>query len=372
MESRFGHDFSKVRVHTQGKAAESAQALNALAYTVGSNIVMGKSQYAPATKAGQQLLAHELAHTIQQEATQTTTMDLEIADSNDPAEVEARSMANDPSMGHSCSPGLFTRTRVFRQTSPSASLVTPDIRESFVAYIDNFESAVYDVDYRHEGGNLSKWLRLKYSDGTVIDIYLDNIIAQSTDPQVAEEEKAQGYIGAGGRIFPRTMNPATTPRLWEAKRSAIEAMEEYNLKFMEAAFPAVWVIIVAAGMPIIGIGGGARATRTPIPRISIPKPSLPAPSAGFQIVGQLKQIWENPRLFLNWLKNTQSLSRITNPLSEAEARQVIANADKFGLLRPGWNNPAGLKGLEKTGQWAGIAHFKVGNVHIPVVPGFTP
>jgi hypothetical protein len=65
MESRFGHDFSKVRVHTDSKASESADSVNALAYTVGKNVVFGQGQYAPETNEGQKLLAHELTHVIQ-------------------------------------------------------------------------------------------------------------------------------------------------------------------------------------------------------------------------------------------------------------------------------------------------------------------
>lgn len=65
-EPRFGHDFSHVRVHTDGKAAESARAVNALAYTVGQDVVFGTGQYVLGTSAGQKLLAHELAHVMQQ------------------------------------------------------------------------------------------------------------------------------------------------------------------------------------------------------------------------------------------------------------------------------------------------------------------
>src|SRR5712671_3809831 len=65
-EPRFDYDFSQVRVHADAKAAESAQAVNALAYTVGQDIVFGAGQYAPGTNAGQRLLAHELTHTAQQ------------------------------------------------------------------------------------------------------------------------------------------------------------------------------------------------------------------------------------------------------------------------------------------------------------------
>ena len=66
MESRFGHDFSRVRVQHGGQAAVSADAVNARAYTVGQQVVFGPGQYAPETVTGQHLLAHELAHVVQQ------------------------------------------------------------------------------------------------------------------------------------------------------------------------------------------------------------------------------------------------------------------------------------------------------------------
>ena len=65
-EPRFGYDFSGVRIHTDPLAAESAQSVGALAYTVGRHIIYGSNQYAWQTAAGGRLLAHELAHTIQQ------------------------------------------------------------------------------------------------------------------------------------------------------------------------------------------------------------------------------------------------------------------------------------------------------------------
>ena len=66
LEPRLGHDFSRVQVHTGARAAASARALNALAYTVGHNIVLGSGQYAPHTTSGLRLLAHELTHVVQQ------------------------------------------------------------------------------------------------------------------------------------------------------------------------------------------------------------------------------------------------------------------------------------------------------------------
>jgi hypothetical protein len=66
MEASFGHDLAGVRVHTDAQAAESARAVRAQAYTVGQHVVFGEDRFAPGTHAGRELLAHELAHTIQQ------------------------------------------------------------------------------------------------------------------------------------------------------------------------------------------------------------------------------------------------------------------------------------------------------------------
>lgn len=69
LESRFGRDFSHVRVHHDASAAQSASAVNARAYTVGQHMVFGAGQYAPRTLEGRALLAHELTHTVQQRGT---------------------------------------------------------------------------------------------------------------------------------------------------------------------------------------------------------------------------------------------------------------------------------------------------------------
>lgn len=77
MEPRFGHDLSGVRVHTDAKAAESARAVHARAYTVGPNVVFGVKEYSPGTNEGKHLIAHELTHVVQQgdSSTHGTTID---------------------------------------------------------------------------------------------------------------------------------------------------------------------------------------------------------------------------------------------------------------------------------------------------------
>ena len=119
MEAHFGHDFSTVRVHTDGQAAESARAMNASAYTVGSDVVFGAGGYAPATFEGNRLLAHELAHTVQQRG--ATTEAAPVAPSS-PLETAASSAGRAVAGGQAVRQSLGTSGRgLARQES------SPDI-----------------------------------------------------------------------------------------------------------------------------------------------------------------------------------------------------------------------------------------------------
>jgi hypothetical protein len=92
MEPRFDRDFSSVRVHNDPKAAESARAVHALAYTVGSNLVFSAGQYRSQTNEGRRLIAHELAHVVQQ-TRRPYTGGRSVSHRDDAAEVEASEMA---------------------------------------------------------------------------------------------------------------------------------------------------------------------------------------------------------------------------------------------------------------------------------------
>lgn len=95
MESRFNRDFGEVRVHTDSKAAESARAVKASAYTVGRDVVFGAGQVAPSKRAGRMLLAHELTHVVQQRAARNPIPHtlLEVGPANDSLELEAERFA---------------------------------------------------------------------------------------------------------------------------------------------------------------------------------------------------------------------------------------------------------------------------------------
>jgi len=72
-EPRFNNDFSQVQIHTDDKAAKSAQLINASSYTVGRNIFFGEGQYSPQTMPGRRLIAHELVHVLQQSNIKSAT-----------------------------------------------------------------------------------------------------------------------------------------------------------------------------------------------------------------------------------------------------------------------------------------------------------
>ncbi len=96
MESRFGHDFSKVRVHTDAAAAESARAVDASAFTAARHVVFGARQYRPQALKGKRLLAHELVHVVQQHETagaMPLALPSKVTHPDEPAERQADSVS---------------------------------------------------------------------------------------------------------------------------------------------------------------------------------------------------------------------------------------------------------------------------------------
>jgi hypothetical protein len=121
-EPRFGQDFSGVRVHTDPRAAASAEAVGALAYTVGRHVVFGAGQYAPGTAAGRRLLAHELAHVVQQRPAAGTPR--RVSPPSDPLERAAEDMARAVVDGQRLPPARASETatptlarRILRSTT---------------------------------------------------------------------------------------------------------------------------------------------------------------------------------------------------------------------------------------------------------------
>ena len=123
MEPRFGHDFSQVRIHADAKAAESARAVNAQAYTVGRDVVFGAEQHAPRTPGGRRLLAHELTHVLQQRQSrgsaspQTTS---ELSHPADLTESEADAVAQRVAAGQRSWVGAHAAPLIQRQATTTS------------------------------------------------------------------------------------------------------------------------------------------------------------------------------------------------------------------------------------------------------------
>ena len=141
MESRFGHDFSGVRVHTDRRAAESARSIDALAYTVGSHVVFGAGQFTPDTLAGRRLLAHELTHVVQQAPDirrQAGVIPVGPIDTSGPGFERARRYQprlrpHVPQAPPIPPPPLIEEEHPLPATCPSAADVSRDLRASDVA-----------------------------------------------------------------------------------------------------------------------------------------------------------------------------------------------------------------------------------------------
>ncbi|MCL4436019.1 MAG: DUF4157 domain-containing protein [Thaumarchaeota archaeon] len=146
METRLGRNFGDVRIHTDSEAAQSAQSIGALAFTVGRDIVFGQNQYAPDTPSGERLLAHELAHTAQQETAHSPfTGEIPISPPHDMLEQEA----DEVSLAGSRSSAVTHLAEQLIQRQPRDTQVSPpvtrpslsDLRTIAQGYIGDYFSA---------------------------------------------------------------------------------------------------------------------------------------------------------------------------------------------------------------------------------------
>ncbi|MGB7923297.1 MAG: DUF4157 domain-containing protein [Pyrinomonadaceae bacterium] len=124
MESRFDHDFSHVRVHTDERAGESARDVSALAYTVGHDVVFRSGQYAPTTGEGRRLIAHELAHVVQQDSSATVGGRIDYAADSSADEHNADTVAEAALAGRPIGPVMKAQSVVQRRAAPYIKKVT--------------------------------------------------------------------------------------------------------------------------------------------------------------------------------------------------------------------------------------------------------
>jgi hypothetical protein len=140
MESRLQHDFARVRVHTDEQATRSAQELGALAYTVGPHVVFQKGRFNPGSRDGKQLLAHELAHVVQQGAAANSETSLSRAASSGPVLQRQSDGGTTPPAETPAAPPATPAS----PAAPSGTGVTPQAVAPLAAPVSNWTG---DVPY---------------------------------------------------------------------------------------------------------------------------------------------------------------------------------------------------------------------------------
>ncbi len=250
MEPRFGHDFSQVRVHTDATASKSANAVNALAYTVGSHVVFGSGQYAPATTTGRRLLAHELGHVMQQ--TQGSDM------SNAPSMLQRQDAGSQADAGGGATPDAGTAATATPDagttTTPDAGTGTPAApptgappaapaaRVISVEVENQAEAITYPEASNLGAAGRSHWV-------TVAGRRPDVVVRANLDPAVPETDPAAAGVAwesePGGVLTPGTGPLHVTLSVPTARKRVVRA--RLGASHAELTVWAVFVQVSSAG-----------------------------------------------------------------------------------------------------------------------------
>jgi Domain of unknown function (DUF4157) len=201
MEERFGHDFGSVRVHTDERAAESARAVSAAAYTVGREVVFDRGRYAPGTSAGLSLVAHELAHVVQQGAQPAPAGGaLEIDEAGSSLERTAEAAGADPVHASESSPEPLLQRQTFTTPSPAVRLPAA---EEFVTQLSTVEAGVHGRALRRDEVALARpifgssidYSRVRLIPGPILEYRtVGNTIRIPSNFTIADEYMAQTLI----------------------------------------------------------------------------------------------------------------------------------------------------------------------------------
>ena len=188
-EPRFGHNFSQVRVHTDEQAQRSAANLNAHAYTLGQHIVFGSNAYAPGTMRGRSLLAHELAHTVQQQNNLASVQaKLAINSPTDSSEQAADAAAHTVMNSRSSASSIALR---IREQLRMTALSSPVIQRAVNTWGGEFDTDKYELtaDPGQDGVEID--LRFKPSSNVNAELIAMTQTARS------REKGAPVIIGSG-------------------------------------------------------------------------------------------------------------------------------------------------------------------------------
>ncbi len=248
-EPRFGFDFSRVRIHADGPAAESARAVHAQAWTVGRDVVMGGDSPSPRSPAGRRLLAHELAHAVQQESSSPRAGGgLAIAAPGDAHEREAdrAEAAIDrgipiPRLSRITSPALLARKPPPKTEPKPATTTTVEAREPTAA--DRRETVEMAARYLSSVADMVETMRtlaIEARDRTngaaaKARAFRDHLTAERLEPML---QKAIAVFDAQKSDLPQVNFPAEAPEQTRLGDAYARAMHQFGLALQEARMNA--------------------------------------------------------------------------------------------------------------------------------------
>jgi outer membrane protein OmpA-like peptidoglycan-associated protein len=341
-EPRFGHDFSKVRVHADALAAESARAVGALAYTLGPDVVFGAGQYAPTTDAGRSLIAHELTHVVQQRglAPPEAVPPLQVQDVADDREHEASATAARVMEDALGVPRIGAdRRQLRRQAAPNLPLVggiTGDpLTDSLAASItlDGFasDSAELTAEHRDRLASYEKQV------AGLLKTYPDSFISivghtDATDTEQHNEKLGQdradavlAALASGAPAVPSQIMRASS--MGERSLKVPTQAREPRNRRVEVFFTARRFVNLPPPQPTPNLGGGTGfGGLQPAPGIGPGPGPAPGPSPYFRPIPPLNL----PKS--EWLKDALQKDSIIRSLPKTvrdKAVDALKNADEL-------------------------------------------
>ena len=257
-EPRFGADLSGVRVHRDAAAADSSAALGAKAWTLGNHIAFGAGQWAPGTNEGNRLIAHELAHTVQQ---------------NDTVAAVFRQTATSPGMGGGPDPCLSLLEAIIELLNEVAKRFNDALNDEHDLYKFHREKHQSHPDHGSWEGHRERYdkdrgrLRQKLADWGSNDDCRGYLLGKEQEVDLKEAEEF------GNKEFPKEPAPThrpvkpPVPATREAQEEAADAEPSFRERVAEALRKAGIPAWAVAGMVVLVIA--ALADPEPITKLAL-------------------------------------------------------------------------------------------------------
>jgi outer membrane protein OmpA-like peptidoglycan-associated protein len=318
LEARLGHDFSHVRVHADAGAARAAAALDARAFTIGRDIVLGAGHYAPGTEAGRRLLAHELTHVAQQ------------AD----GPVRLQRDAEDPARFTRVHERLFERTPSGGTPRPWRAASGAD-RGSAGEIIDEFKDALRRLIAARPGSVEGHVATRTTSSNVESDAIAVDQRLRTAYPQIASPKSEASLRAAVGVISSAQTSDPQFVRQWLANRLSLwTSVDELDIDEADPRYQAMLTDLLAdgfAGPHILtltsrqaGLTEGEAGGR----RVFIHRGAEPAQRRAI-LVHELTHLYVSPG-FKDWVAETNGARFYEEGVTEYLARPVMTDEEKVG------------------------------------------